>query len=528
MALEIHKIPPIYAMIGHGVLCQVLTDKPWTAAVMAKVDLLFPGSQPAYNSKYFELSMMGEVKRFYFDFEPDNSGEQLRMWDPAWSKTEFLDEVVFDLNRNYYIAINYNVTRLGDTGIRFVARNPGPSYNIELNATNIDGFDDTGVVAGTLDQMPVDYRALLALKHGSALIAQEMVPFDGNNIASSDFKPYINDLLATDFIFPFEPGELTRVLPESSIALQLAYAEHFDNHMLRMHYSDTFYILPGGLAQSDNDLLAINGTDYFIYMDMATRFLNWCPVNKRTAWGVPEKLYLLNAEANPVSIVATINFLDDTPAQTIAVGTLSDQHKIHEIICGLHEIAPDIDHANVDNYTVHGLVGEEQVTEIRYFSMDHMPRYKQRCFIFKNSFGVFETLRCTGELAVSDSISRELNEVADGRVYRIRVNKSENNIKFRIHTGWLQGRDHRRWLTDMLLSHSMYMIEGDFIIPVVLTTGEVERERDREFNFGLKFEFQLDFREERFSDIIGQGLHYLRDENFEILTDENGVKLIDF
>jgi hypothetical protein len=525
MALSVIQLPPSFALAEHGLLCRVRSDKAWQQASNASILIIFPDMISVYYGRSFSLCFGGAVYKFTFVGSPDDSGFQLRMWQSDLQV--FLSLVIDDLRHCYPVFQGYSLAIEGPAGaenaIRITARSAGSDANIAF--TDCDIFGMTASSSPAIDEAaPDDYKILLAVLHEGAFVARSLAPPDPDGMAACDFAPLLRDMLSVGFTFPFNASRLI-LHPESVVSFDFVCAEHYNGQTHRIHEMGSFMALPGGLRQADIDLLADCGADYFGYMDLKTRFLNWCPDNKPTAWLVPERLYFLNYSKLPVSVKVQIFYGYDSEIITLA--TTDRNNIIYEILCGLHEIKPDALQADVTRYTVWVENSDGPVTETRHFKMLHDAPLNQRIFLFRNSFGVYESIRCTGEMNISDNISRDLIETADNRVYRIRISKSENNARFSIHTGWLDGIRQRRWLEDFLISKDVYWLQGDRAVPVFLLLAEIERESDRQYCFGLQFEFRLDINEQRFSNIVNENLHFLRDEDFVIVQDEDGFCLID-
>ncbi|MFZ4464979.1 MAG: hypothetical protein ACOYN5_14120 [Bacteroidales bacterium] len=523
MALTVIETPPAYALIEHGLICKVQTNKTWTQAVASWLRLRLPTDLAAYYLKYFTLLVDDVAYVFKFRTVPDDSGFELRVAPGTYEL--FRTQLVEDLNRCYFIYSNFIVATDSTDGIRLTAREKGAKWNIEFGETDITGIT-WSQMPGVDEAMPKDYKVLMALISSGKLIAESLAPIDNFGIASCDFASLVRDLITTGFTFPVNTDKVI-VHQNSSLLLQLGVAEYANNTILRLNYDASFIALPGGLKQADVDLLSLNNADYFGYMDMKSRFLNWCPDNKITAWGVPERLYFLNYEKVPVFVKALIhrNSLLDIE---VTLAEISTNDTYFEVLCGLHEIIPEIDYTSVISYEIYCNTESDSVIEPRTFILDQTQFHHQRVLLFKNSFGVYETFRTTGDLQVNDNITKDIIESIDNRIYRLKVHKSENNAKFTLYSGWLEGVEQRRWLEEILLSKDVYWLQGEFALPIILQNGEIEREQDWNFNYALKIDFMLDITENRYSGIVNEGLIYLRDENYVIIQDEAGINLIDF
>jgi hypothetical protein len=497
MSVTVIQSPPAYALIEHGLLCRVQSNKSWQQATISHLRLILPNDQQLYFYKQFVLVIGGIDYTFKFHSSPDDTGYELRF--PPVDFATFLSQLVEDLNKCYFIYEHFEGTVYDTTGILLTAREPGAAYDIHLGATDIVGI--TWSQFNGLDEVsPMGYRILLALAHEGELVAQSLAPIDNDGIAVCDFASLVRDMLAVGFTYPVNTLKVV-LHTNSTRSFQLVVAEYYNLATKVLNFDTSFLACYGGLKQADIDLLALSGADYFGYMDMKSRFLNWCPDGKQTAWGVPERLYFLNYTKSVVYVKAIIYSTTGLNVE-VTLATISTSDLYIEILCGLHEIDPGFTYANVTHYEVFCETELEAITETRTFVFVQDEPYAQRVILFKNSFSVYETLRCTGDMAVIDNITKDIIEAIDRQVYRKKIRKSENNAKFSLYSGWLKGVKQRRWLEDLLLSKEVYWLQGELAVPIVLLGGEIERETDKDYNYGVKLDFTLDVTDERYSNLV--------------------------
>jgi hypothetical protein len=274
-------------------------------------------------------------------------------------------------------------------------------------------------------------------------------------------------------------------------------------------------------------MLDAGGLSWFEDMDMKIRWLTWSPRSKLTSWGTPERLYILNASNQELNAIVKIKRREQ-PTVVVELEYLSDIHFIYEIVAGLHEVAPNIDPTTVTEYTV-GLYKKSMLaSELFTFVIDQRIFYKNRVLIFKNSFGVFDVVRCTGQLQILDKIAREEVEILDKRIYRYKLNRTENTPVFKLSTGVLPNNKYRVWLTELLMSKEVFWLtDDDYLLPIVITGSDFERYADKQFLYPVEITFKPDASSKAFSDIVGNDLHFLRDEVEVILEDEIGDSLTD-
>lgn len=522
MSLSVIASPPQFALVDNGLVFEIERSVFTPDIPLARFQIVFEDDFQGETGKYFDITFFGKTHTFIFVTTIDDI-DQLPLWPAGQSREDFLSAVHSALLMNLDIISNYDILIIeGNLGFKLNAKTEGSQYNFTGLSKNSD-YLTVNITESADQNIPDDYRIYAGLYNNdtSTPIAEEIIAINESLVASVNFASYAKAHLQTSFTFPFQPDELVKLLSGSVLPLRLRYADYYNKKVRLLNTGDLFYALPGGLSQADHDLLTLVGSDYFGGLTANYRFLNWCPDNKPTYWESPERLYLFNTEAEAYTIYAKILYAEST-TETIAIGTIDTQYKIYEILCGLHEVKPDVDPSLVASYQVYAERDGTPLSETKTFVVNQTRYYRTRSFFFKNSFDVYEVITCTGQFAVSDDISRDTSEVAGNRVYRIKVFKSENLPKFTGNTGFFSGSKARNWAQEFLLSSDVYWIIGDALVPVVLSGGDIERESDDLFLYSASFEFTPDFRDQRYSAIINEGLRYLRDENFILVEDENG------
>lgn len=531
MLPSIKTLPPFYALAANELVCQVqASDSFPIGGSEALLSIAFPGTTylSSYTDQDFTLSFLGDDHKFYFRTSPQDNGLELRTWHPDDTKLEFLGKVIEDLRKNHYINKYYNVSLISpssDAGIKLEAKADGKAYAITLE-TDIVGMTAITELEGTDATTPADYRIYMGLKSGSDLLAEELIPINSDKVATADFAAYLKEQVYLDMHYPADADTFVYAHTSSTKALLLEYAERYNGYIRSLQLSSEFFALPGDLAQADKDLMqAAGGLTFFTDLDLTPRFLSWCPRAKQTAWGVPERLFILNTSDATLTAKAIITRKTGSP-ETVTLGTIDQQHLIYELVAGLHEFAPDEDPAQVVSYTIGIYEGATLVSELFTFTVDQNTHYKSRVLIFKNSLGAYDTLRCTGMMQISDSIAREEVEVIDNRVYRFKLNRTENVPRFRLSTGYLPGYAYRLWLTELLMSREVYWLTDEgYLVPIVLTGSDFDRYADKQFLYPVQLEFKPATPEKAFSSIVASGLHILKDEDLIDLEDDEGIEL---
>lgn len=500
MSLSVQKTPPAIALVENGLIFELLSSQPWTAAAKAVLNITINETQADYDDQVSFVLEFADSYQLTFKFmdSPNDSGLQLRNWDAGDSLAVFKGKLIEDLEKCYFIRSRYSVGFNSGTGkLVFTALQSGPDYNITLKSSTA-GWTLASETAGTNSTMPADYRAWMALQRIAEdapneyqTYAEELVPVDGQLVARTNFGPYMRNQVEYGFVFPqSETPEFFKAY--EGLVVDINYAEYYSGNVRQISKAATIMLLPGGISLTDYENLEAISEDYFDDETRITRFLNWCPAAKITSLGTPERLYFLTTPSEH-DVVIKLKAYRELISQTTDVDTFAADGKVYELLCGLHELLPEAVEGEIIKYEIWLQdVNEKILSETRTFWLDTAVHGNTRVFLWRNSFGAYETLRCTGEQSISDNIGRTEFELLINDNYRNRVHESESLPDIQIHTGWLNGLAHRQWLTDFLLSREVYLIEGNGLNRVSLTTGKVLRETDNEFTYALAFAYRPD------------------------------------
>jgi hypothetical protein len=522
--IELIKQPPSLALLDEGlnfeVLCTSLFGK-----TQASIYLEFPDSQTVYLDKSFEMSAMGEMFLFTFKENPDNSGLNLRTWDIEQTFAEFLQQVCDDISLNYIFAKNYIIWPHNSAGIAFLAYETGSLFSLDLDNTDITGLTVTNNIPGNDGSMPADYRIYFApvfynnLRIGGQPIGEDLVPLNGNNIAISDLQEYLRPFLKSSFSFPYN-GSLTNVLEDACKKFYIRFAEFYNGQFTQLQttYDHPIWVMAGGLKKIDSDFLSDENTDYFAYMNNDKRFLTHSPATKITMPGMPERLFFIHSKT---LMHVKVKEYYATGEVVSTIDSISEEtYTVFEILCGAHEIFIGKDISELVKYDVWVEDDKENIiSEIKTFILDHSEYLNVRTIVFRNSFNMYDMLHCTGDLKISDNVKRKEIEVLTDNAFRRRISERENISSYSLNSGWLKqnGKQTRQWLEELLLSDDVYLAMGDFLLPVILKTGKIQRQKDRENLYGIDILFEPDFNDSRYSNIVG---NILNSDPLDILTDK--------
>ena len=130
---------------------------------------------------------------------------------------------------------------------------------------------------------------------------------------------------------------------------------------------------------------------------------------------------------------------------------------------------------------------------------------------------MYDVLNCTGNLVISDKLKRTIMEVLSDYAFRRNVLLSENTASYSLNTGWLADINTKRWLEDLQLSLDVNFVLGDHLLPVILKTSKVLREKDRNHNHSFNVIFEPDYSDESYSSIV---IDLAQSNNLDTLLDK--------
>ena len=533
--IQINSSPPAVALIGEGLNYEIeRTDTPTTGN--ASMELNFPSDQTAYLDKYFSIETFGGILAFTFKTTPDLTGLQLRTWAIADTITEFLNKVISDISANYLINKYYKVSSISG-GIKLTAREIGSKYLLDFVATDVTALTEGTNTAGVDDDTPSDYEIYIAaMLYDSTLseifhqpLGEDLFNTDDDFLVFPNIAEYLKSSLLSSFTYPYA-GTLVIEVPNAVLRYFIRYAEYEDGTIQQMlnTYSTAKYAIAGRLKQLDTDFLADSASDFHTYTATEKKFLSWSPLNRLTYSDVAEKLFFLTEETG-LKLMRKAYYFSSAAVETTVQTITQDAYSIIEILCGVPELFAGEDVSDLEKYDVWIVnSADAQVSEFRTFILDANTYENKRTIIFKNSFAMYDLLHCTGILTISDNVKREEYETLSNDVFKRRISLAENTAKYTLNTGWLKynGKETRAWLEELLLSTFTHLAVGDYLLPVIITSGKVDRHKDKNNLYSITIKFEADYRNEATSSIIGDnGFNYLTDLEYVRFTDDSSVDL---
>jgi hypothetical protein len=261
---------------------------------------------------------------------------------------------------------------------------------------------------------------------------------------------------------------------------------------------EKFYVQKGGLSYLD-----FPGNTFFT--SNRKKFLTWQPDKKFVSPEQPEWLFYntLNNDFDNLYRHCKIYYTDGSYSFATPELKGSAQNKILSIPVGLINMANLDAGKMVYKYTVWVSKSDDPnsdtgKSEERTFVIDYDYYENDRLFIFQNSLGAFETIRCVGRAEQSIEVSSQTgagsvpaNYIGQTPKY-LNINSSYRDI-MKVSTGNMNKVWRNHFAHEFLFSENRFeFINGKFV-PIVLATDKIIFNKDSEYLTGLTFEYMYAF-----------------------------------
>jgi hypothetical protein len=311
-------------------------------------------------------------------------------------------------------------------------------------------------------------------------------------------QAFVQDVLSA---VPPSRNESALIKLTDRVKLFLVYYGDIFNSMIEPEEED--------LTVSDLMLVMLGGTDkkffpdidfFNTYLPTNKKFLTWAPLVKDINFYQEEYLNFFIGSATVTTINVKVKcYYDDATNSTFTAYTqLVQRGDLWQIPCGPNHTtiaAHDITR-NLIKYDV-WLTNQADavISETRTFKILPIISPFTRYFLFRNSLGSYDTLRCSGKSIVTVDISKTIRQKnlpinyealagelqADGALFQ---KKSD------VSTGYLTGKSSKEWqqyLLDFHMSPEVYEITNGNRVPVVIKSDSMTYSDDDSFERYTRF-----------------------------------------
>lgn len=531
MSITVIEAPDAVAPIGNEILLKLQTDNRFsTAGSPASLVLTFTNIDTVAGNKLIMAWSDIELE-LTLATTPDDSGTQIRKATPGMPVDYWIAWFAADMMRNYYLFRDFDcvVDTNADT-ITLTAIEDGSLYDVTVSFHNITGVDHSQTAgADPVARDGFEIVCLTDINNSGTWekLAEDRISPDDSEQATFALQDLFVPQLTAEYTWPEEQGTNYAQRLNHIKQYRYAYAELYDEVVRRLSTADTRLAILG--AFDYKMAAALNGADYSFtdYITTYKAFLTWQPSSKTINTTQPEKLYFLVYNSiSAIEIHIKVYYTDGTNSGDQELATISGvvQYDVYELMVGYGAIDFSKWSAKaVEKYEIwlEDNAGNVQSATFTY-TLETKTFRHERIFLFRNSFGGFDTFRATGRKTQTSEYERLLlNKNSAGFSLQEQYQVLERSV-FTVNTGWLS-LAQRNWLRELLLSREAYEIMGDYKFPIVISDEKREFRDDNTYLYSLDINYNYAFKDPAFAGDYTQ--QPLLAENLEILLNENGEPL---
>lgn len=524
MAVSETTTVPMITLSGNPIVSIVRSNN-YATGVNTRCTHTLVFTNKAASGEYFVVSLLNRSYELTFTAAaaPDDSGLQFPSGSGA-SDSAYLNSVKTWLEKNYILANYYAVEVLSAVDLRVTSLEAGPANAIEFLDNNFSAtYSSLG--AGSLNTLKENMAIHSKLKvvEGSddVEVTEDRIVPNNNGYAQFDWSEVIDSYLKN-----LKDGELHIQYPDSGavtwIKEQTKLIRRFYHEFAEFYgmpytpasvkvVSDAWYSIEGGLSKMFLAYLNAKSVSFHAWLVSNKKFLTWSKNGKKVHINQFDRLFFLNL--NPIiSILLKVNVIysNNTSWEQILhteIGTW--QARMYEIVSSPQKVT-DANSApagrRVVSYSLTLVLPDSYaaISETFNFVVDHEEYEDLRFFMFKNSFGVFETIYTTGSGIKNvdyarNPVQKYIEFDYTNQDHEIAASRNFETQKQLVNTGWFDSINELERLRDFLLSTQVYEIIGGYLVPIMLLTDKARIREDKYYNYALDFEYLRAYENEYFS-----------------------------
>ena len=269
------------------------------------------------------------------------------------------------------------------------------------------------------------------------------------------------------------------------------------------------YAIKAGL--SNEDFYAYGDNFFKSWQAENRQFLSWQPDYKTVSYAQEEYLYfLLNFTPMPTEVCLRLRcfYADGSFSDPVTVMSLSNPLLCSVVCCPVGAGVLQVDPLAV-SYEV-WLSNENgwRFSATRTFLIDFNYQLADRCILFVNSLGGWDTLRLLGEGSRTLKVAQTVAEVertasASTDFSELKIISIEGEYEIQVSTGYFRrdAAQYLRYLDELLLSDEMYLITDKGHRPLQLTTNSLLDTLDNADLIARSFSFRILDTVENYSEL---------------------------
>lgn len=513
MALHFENTPPLVSFSGNPIRYKVHHQgiSPSAKKTSPATNRMVFDNVDTVANHYMELTMGGATVIFTLKATPGVDPFELPVG--VESVADWTAAVFARLQENSFVISNYLIT-LGDKLIEFIALQDGEEFDIACNYSDITGITVSSVAAASPDNT-ADAVFIFIANYVLQIVATEQKPLSTDGFVDFELSEYFSGWLASLVQPRFHTAQVPAAYlvkyTDQLFKFKVGTAVMLDGTMQAIVWDSFRWAITGGLGRES--LVTWNQVSAGFWATAAnqTRFLTWF-TGKKTSRTAPEVLYFFVQSAIYSSLRLKFSAIctDGTSLGPYTVSTFAisgtTSFYLIELQCGYAQI--DLEKFTskpVRSYTV-WLENQlnTRISDEFVFDVDETHYEFERIFFYRNSFGVFDSIRTTGKRESNLEYDRETATLSDdvvedpynAPVSAIRILETQ---VFSASTGWvtLTALD---LLRDFFLSKEIYEISSKGTFKCIITTKKTKSMlKDGEYNYSVDFEYSRAYSDNAYS-----------------------------
>lgn len=514
-ALFSTRISDAIAQIGNGVVWKIQGNQMYSDDG-ANGQILIQWNAQAAVDEVFTLKWGSHSIVFTAKAVPDHSGTQFHSTSGAPMATWVL-QIIDDLKKNYLLLKDF-VIEVGPSPeiIAFTAREKGDEYTILYSdaSVNITEFFQFDGVDQTIEDF-YEYVVMIYMLIGAnyVKIGEDSAVPDADQIAHFDVADWFKKYLVSSYTYP-DGNDMVIEWPEMTQKYKIYFCERYGNPPKSKEVWGAVLaskdVAVGGISKDLRGILNDNGKEFFTEWD--EKFLTWQPRRSKivSSYMINKLYFLADQEYVNAKLVAKAIGAGGAPTawETVETQTLN-AIQIVECIVSWKKIFDKAGFAGVytdyKSYDVKIVTSADvAITETFTYNIDFKEYENARVFLYKNSLGVYESLRCLGVQIDNLEYDRvHVNKIlgyeysaSDRKKKTINVVETE---KFKANSGWIKEDEWLEAWRDFLLSDDVFIDTDIFarfelkkLTPIVVISKKVFKHRDWDYQWFIEFEYVKD------------------------------------
>ena len=435
--------------------------------------------------------------------------DDLPVAEHSWTKERWCLRCYAYMLDDVQITGNYDVELADDSAsITLTAKVASGDYDWLAADNTITGISIITTGGGSVggDEEVVEGVLMQVWKNGTLIIGQDYKPLEADGTVRFEVQEYIYAHLVQA-----PPPRFFQAVPLFNFHIYydyfMKYRTVFCNRVAGVYDSRTYsdpdniwcYAIAGGLNREDLVYNNQHGINWFNQAATKKRWMTWAPPSRITDYFEGHSLFFAFQEPSysHYQLMCTVfddadNSLSFNVTSLVGVGKWT----VVEFMAGYAQLQlQEYLDGNVNRWLLCLVDGDGNViSDIREFVIDDVYHENVRYFRFRNSWGVYDSFRCSGSFETIPAQDREqVSYISEEVETAFNTPGSDTLIKetqtFKGNSGWLS-KDFLNYLRDFMLSTDIYEIDDDRLLRCLLTSNRTSLFKDTLYNYSLAFEYQ--------------------------------------